>query len=76
MEYTGTYGGSNTPCIIYEYDGWYVIEGSTNVNFTHDKLYNGIDTELITDYDTFQSDNPILSIEDLEEELSTFLEDY
>ena len=76
MEYKGTYGGSNTPCTIYEYCGWYVIHGSSNVNYTNDKLYDGVNLELVTDCNYFTADIPIFCIEDLEEEVASISDEY
>lgn len=73
MEYRAMYGGSNIPCTIYTDNGWYVIEGSKNVNYTNDTMYNGIDLELVTDTDSFQADDFVMSQEDLENEVNSLL---
>lgn len=67
---TGTYGSNKIPCDMFTYyqngGTWYVVEGSCNVNFTYDNLYNGVDVETLMDYDCFTWSNPIESEEELE----------
>jgi len=66
-EITGTYGGSQTPCSIFVYDGWYAVEGSVNVNLTDNALLvDGVDVELLGDYDCFTWNDGIHSEEDIE----------
>lgn len=71
---TGTYGGNNTPCTIYTYESgsitWYCVDGSVNVNATHETLEDGCNVELVEDCDTSTSNEPIES----EEELETFID--
>ena len=65
-EITGTYGRSMTETTIFVYNGWYVCEGSKNVNLTDDDdLINGVDVEELHDYDVFTSNKSIESLEDL-----------
>jgi hypothetical protein len=49
--------GYNTPCTIFidTADGWYCVEGSTNVNQAEDLnlLINGVNVEGLNDVDTF-----------------------
>lgn len=64
-EFNGTYGSQETPCTVYYYNGWYCVEGSINVNRTHETLVDGVDVEMIEDYDCFTWDKPIESLEEL-----------
>jgi hypothetical protein len=69
-EITIYYGGSGTnKATCYVYDGWYCIEGSTNINRTDDVLENGTNVELVSDYDFMTADQPVESVEDLIEEI-------
>ena len=63
----GFYGSDNTPCKVFFYEGWYCVEDSVNVNFTHDEVIEGISVEEINDLDCFTWSKPIESIEELEE---------
>ncbi len=65
MEFRCTYGSSRYPATLYTYDGWYVIDGSVNVNRTHAEFYDGIDVETIEDYDAFTWDIGIESVAEL-----------
>ena len=54
----GTYGSGKTPCQVItatDRNGgtWYAVEGSSNVNFTHDEIAPGVDVETLADSDTF-----------------------
>ena len=66
---SGEYGSNNTPCDIFVYGRWYVIEGSTGVNCapSREDLYDGVNVEEIRDIDFFTADKPIESEEELEE---------
>lgn len=64
-EYKCTYGASNTPDTVFVHEGWYVVDNSTNVNFTRDEFYDGIDVETIRDEDSFSWSAPIRSEEEL-----------
>jgi hypothetical protein len=47
-------------------DGWYCIEGSVNVNRTHEDIEDGVNAEELSDYDCFTWSSPIESEEELE----------
>ena len=67
-ELEGTYGSYKTPCTVFEYEGWYCVEGSVNVNLAADpdeELYDGVDVEQIYDIDCFTAPRPIESLDDL-----------
>ena len=59
------YGSGHTPAILFVYNGWYVIEGSVNVNKTNEELNDGVDVEQLTDIDCYTSTKPINSLEEL-----------
>ena len=61
----GYYGSDNTPCLIFTYKGWYVIEDSVNVNRTFEELQLGVDVEMLDDYDCMTASEPITTEEDL-----------
>ncbi len=64
----GYYGSANTPCDIFEHEGWYCVEGSVNVNrCDEDLLVLGVDVETLPDYDMFTAGKPIESEEELVE---------
>jgi len=65
----GTYGRSQTPCDIFVYGKWYVVEGSTGVNraYSEDELFDGVDVEEISDVDFFTWSREITTEEELEE---------
>lgn len=66
----GTYGSGKRQCDVFTYEEcggtWYAVDGSTNVNFTHDDLSEGVNVEELRDSDTFTASEPIRSEEDLE----------
>ena len=64
-ELRGTYGSRNTPCTVLYYNGWYCVNGSKNVNRTHEELEDGVDVEEVSDYDCFTWSSPIDTIEEL-----------
>jgi len=64
-EYSCVYGSGHIPDTIYVYDGWYVVDGSSNVNHTRDEFYDGVDVELLEDDDYFSWSSDINSYEDL-----------
>jgi len=66
-ELNGTYGGDKTPCTVFYYEGWYCVEDSKNVNFTHEVLEDGVDVELVEDADCFTWSSDIGSLEELAE---------
>ena len=71
MIINGYYGSGNTPCEIFVYENWYVIDGSVNVNQApDDTLHDGINVETIQDVDMFTASKPIESEEELEEEVN------
>jgi len=62
----GTYGSLFTPCRIFVVDGWYAVEGSANVNWTHDdELTNGVDIETLQDFDCFTWPGGVDSLDEL-----------
>ena len=71
----GTYGSGKTPCTIYAVSSpfddaqWYAVEGSVNVNCTHDALFDGIDVETINDCDYYTASSPITNSEMIMKEL-------
>jgi hypothetical protein len=73
-ELHGYYGGSHTPCTIFEYNGWYCVKGCENVNHTMTELEDGVDIEKLSDDDFFTADNPVECIEDLEKEVLDYIE--
>ena len=66
----GTYGHKTPqPATIYVCDGWYAVEGSMNVNKTHQPIEDGVHVEDLNDVDTFTTSKPINSLEDLEKHI-------
>jgi len=61
----GYYGSGNTPCEIFEHEGWYCVEGSVNVNHTWQELALGVNVETVEDDDCFTWGKPIESEEEL-----------
>ena len=41
------------------------MDGSVNVNRTHEELEDGVDVECVDDYDTFTAPFPVDSLEEL-----------
>lgn len=75
-EVNGTYGSSNTPANIlvaemHNGSKWYCVEGSTNVNKTHDDIEDGVDVEELEDHDFFTASAPINSLDELEAEINS-----
>jgi hypothetical protein len=69
-EITVYYGGSGTnEATCYVFEGWYCIEGSTNISRTDEVLEDGINVEIIDNYDFMTASRPVESIEDLIEEI-------
>lgn len=66
-ELEGTYGSYKTPCTIFEYEGWYCVEGSVNVNLSSspEDLFDGVDVEEVCDVDFFTASSPINSLDEL-----------
>lgn len=64
-EINGTYGSHYTPCTVFYYAGWYCVKGSKNVNRTHEELTDGVDVEMVEDYNCFTWSKPIDSLEEL-----------
>ena len=62
-EVKGTYGSYKTPCKVFVCETsagcWYVVEGSRNVNCTTDSIEDGVDVEVLKDFDTFTSNEAI-----------------
>ena len=65
MIVSGTYGSQLTPCNVLVHEGWYCVEGSSNVNFTREELFDGVDVETLSDEDCFTAGEGINSIEEL-----------
>ena len=68
---TGTYGSGQTPCNVLKYEDaygstWYCVEGSVNVNLTHDPVEDGVDVETLQDVDVFTWSDGINSEDELE----------
>jgi len=64
-ELQGTYGSELTEDTIYYYKGWYCVDGSINVNRTHEELKEGVNVEELQDYDVFTAGKPINSLQEL-----------
>jgi len=60
------YGSEHQKSILFVYGNWYVCEGSVNVNATYDEISDGVDIELLNDYDMFTASEPINSLEELQ----------
>lgn len=69
-EVNGFYGSQHTPCTVYYYEGWYCVEGSLNVNRTHDEVEDGVDVEELEDYDFFTASYPIYTLDELFNEVN------
>jgi len=73
-EVSGTYGSGKTLCTVFVAsngaDKWYVVEGSVNVNITLDEIEDGVDVEILSDYDMFTASEPINSLEELEQAIN------
>jgi len=67
MILNGTYGSNETPCTVFYYEGWYCVEDSVNVNRTYEDLEDGVNVEMVQDYDCFTNCEPILSLTELVE---------
>jgi hypothetical protein len=67
FQFDCVYGSNHTQDIGYYYNGWYVVDGSTNVNYTIDLIdKDGVtDVEELIDLDTFTWSAPIYSLEEL-----------
>jgi len=50
---------------LFVYNGWYVIEGSVNVNKTYDDLKEGVNVEAVEDVDCWTATEPINSLNEL-----------
>jgi hypothetical protein len=68
QEIKGYYGTANE-ATIFEYNGWYAVQGSTNVNFTIDELIQGVNVENVRDLDFFEADRPIQNLWQFKEEV-------
>jgi len=67
FEFNCVYGSEHIEDTGYYYNGWYVIDGSVNVNYTSDYVDKDeiIDVEELSDSDTFTWSEPIYSLEEL-----------
>lgn len=68
---TGTYG-TGTPCNIFVLElinglNWYCVDGSNNVNCTHETISDGCDVEVLHDLDVFTVNTPIDTENELKE---------
>lgn len=65
-----TYGSHRTPCDLYvmPWRGgyWYAVDGSRNVNWTHEEPTDGCDIEALPDSDAFTWPDGVDSEEALE----------
>ena len=65
----GVYGSLDTPFRVFVHGGWYVIEGSVNVNRAPDGVWkywssaSTVRVEGIEDVDTFTWSSPIESLD-------------
>ena len=61
------YGSEHQRSILFVYGGWYVCEGSGNINCCNDPLLlvDGVDIETLTDIDCFTTNEPITSLKEL-----------
>lgn len=68
FEFDCTYGRSHIESTGYYYDGWYVVHGGCNVNYTPEEIDpNGVtDVEELRDTDCYTSSRPINSLKELE----------
>jgi hypothetical protein len=64
-EISGFYGSGNTPCTVFVYGRWYVVEGGSVVNKTYDELNDGVNVEDLADYDCFTWSKEIESLDEL-----------
>ena len=67
FEFDCVYGSGHTRDTGYYYNGWYAVDGSSNVNYTTDHVdKDGItDVEDLSDLNTFTAPKPIYSLEEL-----------
>lgn len=67
FEFDCVYGSGHTQDTGYYYNGWYVVDGSSNVNYTNDLIDKDVitDVEELSDSDTFTARKPIYSLEEL-----------
>lgn len=67
FEFDCVYGSGHTRGTGYYYNGWYVVHGSTNANYTPEEIDpNGVtDVEELRDTDCYSSSRPINSLEEL-----------
>ena len=75
-EIDATYGGSQTPCILFVSDetGAYCVEGGEMVNFTDpENLVTGVDIETLPDYDCFTVSDGIDSLHEFRDHVDEFL---
>ena len=65
MELSATYGSHQTPCTLFVHEGWYAVEGSSNVNHTYEEIEDGVDIEGLADDDCFTWPDGIDTLEEL-----------
>lgn len=74
----GTYGTGN-PCLVICYllpeslNTAYAVEGSRNISFTHEEVNEGVNVEVVGDYDYITSSIPIETEWELMEEVDEVL---
>jgi len=69
-EFNGYYGSGKTECTVFVAyvlgsGKWYCVEGSKNVNFTHDEIEEGVNVEELSDSDCFTWNGGINSQDEL-----------
>lgn len=72
MIISGFYGlGSQSAIVALPYRGgyWYSVKGSTNFNFTHQPLEDGVNVESLIDTNFFTASRPILDEGGLQREI-------
>ena len=73
----GTYGTGN-PCLVICYllpslNTAYAVDGSNNISFTHEEIDEGVNVEVVGDYDYITSSIPIETEWELMEEVDEVL---
>lgn len=72
-EVQGYYGSHRIPTTVLVYGGWYIAEGGTIVNHTHEEIDDGVWIEELSDDDCFTCDKPILTLQELVTEVDEFI---
>ena len=72
MILNGFYGLGDKSAIValpYGEGYWYAVEGSTNCNYTHQPLEDGVNVENLQDENFFTATRPIMDEDDLQREI-------